>query len=197
MLFLLEYCEIAMALPLLSFDLMGTGNRHRAFTLTELLTSITIIGILAALLLPALAAAKRKSSRINCVYEVKQGVLAFKIWANDHGDQYPMSVAVEKGGAKEFAERGIASRVFQVMSNEINAPAVLHCPNDTNTLVATTFAKLSNRNISYFIGVDATEENLQTILLGDDNLVVNGRSVWPGLWELPVNVKLEWSAGRH
>lgn len=185
-----------MASPLLYQIQMGT-NRQRAFTLTELLTTITIIGLLAALLLPVFATAKRKSSGAGCVNNLKQIDLAFKVWANDNGDQYPMVVPMATGGAKEFAAQGIAFRVFQVMSNELNRAVILHCPNDTNTPAVSGFANLNNRHVSYFIGADATEKNPDAILLGDDNLVVNGKPVWPALWELPMNTKVGWSAERH
>ena len=65
----------------------------KAFTLIELLVVIAIIAILAALLLPALAKAKKAARRAQCVTNLKQVGLAFKVWEGDHGDKYPMAVS--------------------------------------------------------------------------------------------------------
>jgi prepilin-type N-terminal cleavage/methylation domain-containing protein len=59
------------------------------FTLIELLVVIAIISILAALLLPALASAKKKGQRAVCLSNLKQIGLAFTIYLTDHQGHFP------------------------------------------------------------------------------------------------------------
>jgi prepilin-type N-terminal cleavage/methylation domain-containing protein/prepilin-type processing-associated H-X9-DG protein len=67
---------------------------RRAFTLVELLVVISVIGILAALLVPALSRANGKARRTICLNNLKQINLGLRMYSDDNGDTLPNTNAV-------------------------------------------------------------------------------------------------------
>jgi prepilin-type N-terminal cleavage/methylation domain-containing protein/prepilin-type processing-associated H-X9-DG protein len=113
---------------------------RNGFTLIELLVVIAIIAILAALLLPALASAKARARRIQCMNQMRQIGLGFPMFASDHSDMLPP--AGWAGGTGQLSWDSWINKYIGGTASDANmsccgglfpdsgAPQVLACPAD-------------------------------------------------------------------
>ena len=91
---------------------------------------------------------------------------------------------------------GDVAALFRSMTNEIVNSKILTCPADSKRSRETNWVKLSNKNISYFIGLDSDETRPQTILSGDRNLS-GGVLLTNRVVEVRATNLLVWGADIH
>jgi len=152
------------------------NGRFGGFSLVELLV---VIGILAALLLPALNQAKSRARRIECVGNLRETGLAFHLFANDHGGKFTTQVSTNDGGSLEFVTAGyqiiggefyFSFQHFRPLAGALVTPKPLACPADLERRPATNSNQVDNRNLSYVIGLKASLDIPESILSADRNL---------------------------
>jgi prepilin-type N-terminal cleavage/methylation domain-containing protein len=113
-------------------------TERRAFTLVELVVVIAIIGILAALLLPALSRSKYAAQGRQCTNNHRQLVLGWSMYCHENNDQIPV---LEKWVAGDMSNPSEGTNAMllvtpgvSALASYVAAPAIYKCPADRTAL---------------------------------------------------------------
>jgi len=171
-----------------------SNRKDHALTRTDVLIFVAVLVLLFAMIdFGPSVSEKRKVRQLSCLNNLKQIGMA----CGDYTDKYPLQASITNGGTMELMNSSEPWRVFQVMSNELSTPKILFCPADKTRTYGTNFDDSLKHHISYFIGVDATDADPQSIVYGDSNFEFHKTTVPPGFFNMVSNNPPQWSSTRH
>ncbi len=159
------------------------GARHAAphrdgFTLIELLVVIAIIAILAALLFPALSAAKAKAHRVQCMNNLRQLALAWHLYAHDNADLLPANgYVIDPNSARLWAQGSehihpefftnqacLLDPRYSLFADYVRNANIYKCPSDRSepNVFGTVYKKRRSYSLNAYFGWQSPETDTKT-----------------------------------
>ncbi len=179
---------------------------QNAFTRTEVLCLLAMLTLLLAIVLPALAHDRARSSRIICANNLRQISAAQQLWGNDHNDLPPVMVPVNEGGTRAHPLAVNTWIHFAALSNELVSARVLSCPSDTGPM-AEDFSNAQGRGYlnpnyrnsatSYFVAYSGVSNDPQWAVIGGDRNITFDTYGACGLLNYANGIIRNSSAGGH
>jgi len=143
--------------------------KKNGFTLIELLVVIAVIAMLAALLLPALSAARERARRTTCMSNLRQFSLAYEMYAEDYFEKFPDKPDALYGTPEDC-----------IYSKYIKTPKTFWCPSSINrNNHAPKSIDNTNWNNSYAFVFGLTTGNdcsAPVPVISDNGIYKNGQS---------------------
>ena len=169
-------------------------NNNKGFTLIELLVVIAIIGILASMLLPALAKAKAKANRIKCVNNLGSIGKASLGFAQDNSERLPWQLTPLQQTNHKYAAGsigvGAASEVVNIaaMRSELQTPKIIASPCDQTLqgVWKTASSAQIAAGLSYAFATGGDTQRPATVLALTSNVKSDLNSSWSGADETPI-----------
>ena len=159
-------------------------------TLLEALCVLLVIFMMLLMLRPALVG-PRKSPAIRCLNNLKNIGLAFRIYATDHQDRFPLASVFTNGAVDEARVRP-CHQYYRALSNYLSYPRLLICPGSEKKAAA-SFAALEGGNLTYLAGLVENAADPALILAGDTHLLIRGVPVKAGVVNLSGAPNVEWN----
>jgi hypothetical protein len=172
----------------------GRSQRQcvRAFSRLELVVVVAVLGILVAMVWPALAQSGQRSLRLLCIGNLKQMGRGLQEFGAEHGGRMPWRTPSCEGGTyggdcpgtpQGLLGSGLPNNIwFQAfwLSNELRSPHILACPSDARKRPAKDWSlspasgflhpNFQNNAVSYFFSLDVFAGDAVTVVAGDRNV---------------------------